>query len=228
MNGQEAKSENRALVWELAIVTIALLVISRILYIFRGVEWIGESVSTIVAILLLYIPILMLWKMRRPIDFLDRNRKTFFKSVLVFLIATLIVFPPFLMIAHFWQVIVMGKHAFKAAPFPQFFNIAFYQLLLVSIPEEFYFRGYFQSTIDRVFRGHKRFLGVDLGAGWLITAAVFAIAHTIVAYQWWHFSIFFPALLFGYLRLKTGSITAPILFHATANVLMDWFARSYV
>ncbi|HPQ81946.1 MAG TPA: CPBP family glutamic-type intramembrane protease, partial [bacterium] len=43
-----------------------------------------------------------------------------------------------------------------------------------------------------------------------------------------HFSIFFPALVFGYLRERTGSITAPALFHAASNILMDWIARSYI
>jgi hypothetical protein len=122
---------------------------------------------------------------------------------------------------------IMGKHGFRVAAFPNIVNVTLFQLLLVAIPEEFFFRGYFQSTIDRVFTSRKRLLGVDVGWGFLITAVVFAIAHTIVAYQWWHFSIFFPALLFGYLRLKTGSITAPILFHTASNVLMDWFSRSY-
>ena len=229
MKTQESvTTEKRPLIWELAIVTIALLVISRLLYIFRNIDWIGQWISTIVAILFLYAPILVLWKRGRQIDFLDRDLRSAFRSFVVFLVAAVVIFPPFLIIAHYWQIIVMGKHGFQAAPFPDFLNIAFYQLLLVSLPEEFYFRGYFQSTIDRVLQGRRRFLGVDMGAGLILTAAVFAVAHTIVAYQWWHFSIFFPALLFGYLRARTGSVTAPILFHAASNVLMDWFARSYV
>jgi len=220
-------TEKRPLIWELAIVTIALLVISRLLYVFRNIDWIGQWISIIVAILFLYVPVLVLWKRGRPIDFLDRDLKSVFRSIVVFLAAAIVIFPLFLLLAHLWQVVVMGKQGFRPAAFPNFLNITFYQLLLVSLPEEFYFRGYFQSTIDKVFLGRKRFLGVDIGMGWIVTAAVFAVAHTIVVYQWWHFSIFFPALLFGYLRARTGSVTAPILFHAASNVLMDWFARSY-
>lgn len=222
------KGRPKGLLWELAIVTASLLAISHILFAFRNVEWIGRAISTIVAILFLYVPVLVIWKRKRSIDFLDRDLKSFFKSVLIFLLAALIVFPPFLFLAHHWQMLVFGKQAFKAAPFPNLINASLFQLLLIALPEEFFFRGYFQSAIDKVFTARRRFLGVNLGWGWIITAAVFAFSHTMVSYQWWHFSIFFPALLFGYLRLRTGSITAPILFHAASNVIMDWFSRSYL
>ncbi len=221
------KSEGRPLIWELAIVTAALLVVSRILFVFQGVKWVGASISTIVAILFLYVPVFVLWIRKRRIDFLDRDAKSFVRSIIVFLIAAVAVFPVFLVLAHYWQVIVFGKRGFHPAAFPGFWTTSLFQLLLIALPEEFYFRGYFQSTIDRVFKARRRFLGVEVGWGFIITALVFAFAHTIITYRWWHFSIFFPALLFGYLRLRTGSITAPILFHAASNVLMDWFVRCY-
>lgn len=222
------KGRSKGLLVELAIVTASLLVVSRVLFVFRNVDWVGKAISTIVAILFLYVPVLIIWKRKRSIDFLDRNLKSFFVSVVVFIVAALIVFPPFLFLAHHWQILVFGRHAFKAAAFSGFVNASLFQLLLIALPEEFFFRGYFQSTIDRVFKARRRFLGVQVGWGWIITAIVFAFSHTIIYYQWWHFSIFFPALLFGYLRLRTGSITAPILFHAASNILMDWFSRSYV
>lgn len=228
MTDQGPSLRRSSLVWELAAVTAGLLIVSHILFALRNVEWISRYISTIVAVLFLYVPIIVLWKRRRQIDFLDRNAKSFFTSVLTFLVSAVVIFPPFLVLAHLWQVVVAGKHTFIAASYPNWFNMTLFQLLLIALPEEFFFRGYFQSTIDMIFTRRWRFLGADLGAGWIITAAVFAVSHTIVSYQWWHFSIFFPALLFGYLRLRTGSITAPILFHAASNILMDWFTRSYV
>lgn len=221
------KSEKRSLIWELVIATGSLLIIFHALFLMRHIAVIGRSISTVVAILLLYVPVIVLWKRGRSVDFIDRSGKSVLMSGLTFVVASVVVFPPFLLCAHFWQIIVMGKGSFAAVAYPQWLNVTLYQLLLVSLPEEFYFRGYFQSTIDRAFPRRWRFLGVDVGPGWIVTAAAFAVAHTIVAYQWWHFGIFFPALLFGYLRLRTGSITAPILFHAASNILMDWFARCY-
>lgn len=228
MADQDRTVQKRSLTWELTAVTAGLLIISHILFALRGVEWISRYISTIVAVLFLYVPILVLWKRGRQVDFVERSAKSFFTSVLTFLVAAVIIFPPFLGLAHLWQIVIAGKHEFIAASYPNWFNMTLFQLLLIALPEEFFFRGYFQSTVDMIFTRRWRFLGADVGAGWIITAGVFAVSHTIVSYQWWHFSIFFPALLFGYLRLRTGSITAPILFHAASNILMDWFTRSYV
>lgn len=227
MNVNSASFRRRSLALELAVVTAAVLAVSHLLFLARGVAVIGAAISTIVAVLLLYVPVLALWVRRRPIDFLDRSAAAYLRSLLAFLIVAAVVFPPFFACAHGWQLIVAGSRGFHAAGFPSFWTAAAGQLILIALPEEFYFRGYFQSTADRIFPKRWRILGASLGWGLVITAAVFAVAHTIIFYRWWHFSIFFPALLFGYLRERTGSITAPVLFHAAANLLMDWIARSY-
>jgi len=215
------------LLLELSIVTIAILAVSRIIFCFRGVPWLSDYISTIVAVLFLYVPVMVLWMRRRSIDFLTCNLGDFLRSIKIFLITAIIVFPIFFLLAHLWQNIVMRESNFVLAGFPDVFSTILFQLLVVALPEEFFFRGYFQSAIDQVFVKKYRFLGADLGLGWLITAVVFAFAHSIITYQWWHFSIFFPALLFGYLRLRTGSIVAPILFHTSANIFMNWFSRCY-
>ena len=39
-------------------------------------------------------------------------------------------------------------------------------------------------------------------------------------------AVFFPGLLFGLLRMHTGSILAGTLFHASCNLLIDILHRS--
>jgi membrane protease YdiL (CAAX protease family) len=213
---------------ELFVLTIFLMVLSHFLFRLRYVSWINEYISVIIALLLLYIPIMVLWKRGREIDFLDRSLRGFVKSVGIGLLASVIILPPFFLTAHFWQIWVGGYSGFHPAS-PSIVNgMILFQLFLVALPEEFYFRGYFQSGMNLVIQRRWNFLGAQLGWGWIITAAVFALAHSIIFFQWWHFAIFFPALVFGYLREKTGSITAPIVFHALSNILMSWFARCYV
>ncbi|MFH1874438.1 MAG: type II CAAX endopeptidase family protein [Pseudomonadota bacterium] len=219
---------SKKLIYELAIVTIAVLVLARLLLLLNNISWAYNYVPALVAIVLLYGPILVLWKRGRPIDFIERDKNAVRRSVLAFIIAALIVFPVFFVVAHFWQILVFKKNFLGWATFSNIWQLVLYQLIIVALPEEFFFRGYFESTIDRVFLERRKFLGVELGWGWLITAVVFAFAHSVITYQWWHFSIFFPALLFGYLRLRTGNILAPILFHATSNIFMNWFSRMYV
>jgi len=221
------KLGRRSLIVEITSLTVILLVITRVMYLARGIGPIGSLLPAIVAVLFLYGPIIVLWQKKRKIDFLDRGVRDYVRSAITFLVTAIIVFIPFLLLAHAWQIVVFKYSGFRMTGFPGFWNALAFQVFLVALPEEFYFRGYFQSAMNRITERKWRILGVQLGWGWIITALVFAIAHSIVTYKWWHFSIFFPALLFGYLRERTGSITAPILFHAMSNLLMDWFVRCY-
>jgi membrane protease YdiL (CAAX protease family) len=40
-------------------------------------------------------------------------------------------------------------------------------------------------------------------------------------------SVFFPSLLFGWLRARTGGIGASVFFHALCNLFAAYLARSY-
>ena len=224
MNGAPSA---KTLGWELALVTFVLTALASLLFALRDIAWIGSALSALVAVLFLYGPIVVLSWRHRAIDFIGRDVHAYLRSGLVFLVVALIIFPPFFGAAFLWQKWVFGAGEFHAAGFENFGHMFLFQLIMVALPEEFYFRGYFQSTIDKILPKRWPIFGVHLGWGWIITAAVFALAHSIVVVKWWHFSIFFPALVFGYLRERTGSITAPILFHAASNLFMNWFASCF-
>lgn len=93
-----------------------------------------------------------------------------------------------------------------------------YHLFFVAIPEEMFYRGYLQSRLDEVFPPRWRVLGAQLGPSLLITSLIFAFGHSIVVVQWWHFAIFFPSLVFGWLRSRTGGVVAGAVFHAWCNI----------
>lgn len=225
-----AERNRRSLAVELALVTAAVLVACRLLMTLRGMvvgPWfIADFLTTSIYIVLLYVPIEVMLRRGRPIDFVDRSLNRFLFSAALFLVAAAVIFPPFVAVTHLWQL-AMGKRFAGVAAFPAFPFVA-WTLLIVAPVEEFYFRGYFQSAMNGIFERRWRFLGAYVGWGLIVTAAVFAFAHSVIFFRWWHFSIFFPALVFGYLRERTGSITAPTLFHAASNILMDWIARSYI
>lgn len=221
------ESSAHGLVVELLAVTGAVIGIGSLLYGLRGMAWIGSSMSIVVALLLLYAPVIALWRMGRPIDFVDRSWRAYLRSAVVAIVASAIIFPLFFVAAHLWQTHIWGAGPFHFRGFPGIASAFFAQAIVIALPEEFFFRGYFQSTINRVFPTRWSILGVKLGWGWIITAFVFAFAHSAITFRWWHFSIFFPALLFGYLRERTGTITAPILLHAASNIFMQWFTKCY-
>ncbi|WP_437503995.1 myxosortase MrtC [Sorangium sp. So ce1099] len=133
-----------------------------------------------------------------------------------------IVFPPFwLGYRLYWGV----TSPFVLRP-PSADEIAA-QLLVIALPEEAFFRGYLQSALDRVFPPRVRFLGAPLGPAWLISAAIFALGHVLTILHPARLAVFFPALLFGWLRARTGGIGAPLLFHAACNLFSLTLATGY-
>jgi membrane protease YdiL (CAAX protease family) len=101
------------------------------------------------------------------------------------------------------------------------------QVLVVALPEELFYRGWMQTTWARSApeRG-VRVLGARLGAGFLWTQLLFAAGH-LVGLQPWRLATFVPALWFGWLRERTGGLTAPIVAHAASNLLLKVLEASF-
>ena len=100
------------------------------------------------------------------------------------------------------------------------------QLLVVALPEEFFFRGYLQARLALVWPGGARVLGATLGPAFLVTAALFALVHLAVFHAW-RLAVFFPALLFGYMRARTGTVLGSTLVHATFNLYSLFLDTSF-
>jgi hypothetical protein len=99
------------------------------------------------------------------------------------------------------------------------------QFLVVALPEEVFFRGYVQGRLAPLFRRRIRVLGVDLGMHVVVASALFAIAHLVAIPAPFRLAVFFPGLLFGWLRERTGGVLAPTLMHAASNVLLEVLVR---
>ncbi len=102
-----------------------------------------------------------------------------------------------------------------------------YHVFFVAIPEEFFYRGYFQARLNEVFPTRWKVFGTWVGPGLLVAAVFFAFGHSLVTLRWWHFATFFPGLLFGWLRERTGSTLPGALFHAWCNVCVSLLDASY-
>ena len=101
------------------------------------------------------------------------------------------------------------------------------QLLVVALPEELFYRGYLQTAWARTAPGRgASVLGARLGAGFLATQALFAMGH-LVSLQPWRLGTFFPGLLFGWLRERTGGLAAPIVLHALSNLFIATLEASF-
>ncbi len=101
------------------------------------------------------------------------------------------------------------------------------QLLVIALPEEAFYRGYVQTSLDRVWRPRFKLLGAHVGWGLLVSSALFALGHLATDVNANRLAVFFPALLFGWLRARTGGIGAAVAFHALCNMFATFLARSY-
>ena len=135
-----------------------------------------------------------------------------------------VTFPPFALgFRLYWR-----PHAHLALRLPPaIFDEIGNQLVVIALPEEAFFRGYLQTALDRVWPPRWRVLGADLGPGWLVAAAIFAVGHVLTIRHPARLAVFFPALVFGWLRRRTGGVGAGILFHASCNLYSATLGRGF-
>lgn len=102
------------------------------------------------------------------------------------------------------------------------------QTFLIALPEEFFFRGYLQARLDRI-RPPRRLPGpIPLTSTIVIVSALFALTHLIFTPHPARLAVFFPSLLFGMLRDRTGGLAAPITFHAACNLFVEFTLPHYL
>jgi membrane protease YdiL (CAAX protease family) len=127
-----------------------------------------------------------------------------------------------------WFAHIMPKLTFSLVVTPAAAaNEVLGQLFVIALPEEAFYRGYLQSRLDEVWAPRWRVLGAVVGPGWLATAAIFAVGHLATIPAPSRLAVFFPALVFGWLRARTGGIGAGVLFHMACNVYSQALGRGF-
>jgi membrane protease YdiL (CAAX protease family) len=108
----------------------------------------------------------------------------------------------------------LWRKTFHPVPLSAWFCLS--QLVFVALPEETFFRGSFQPSVlpERPY------------ASIIITSVVFALAHLVSERNPLRLLVFFPSLLFGWLRLRSGSVVPGIVFHALSNVVEDFVGKA--
>jgi membrane protease YdiL (CAAX protease family) len=106
-------------------------------------------------------------------------------------------------------------------------NEVFGQLVIIALPEEAFYRGYLQTRFDDAFATRWRILGATVGPGIVIASVVFALGHVATIRDPSRLAVFFPALVFGWLRARTGGVGASVAFHALCNLFSELLGRAY-
>ena len=136
----------------------------------------------------------------------------------------LVFLPPFWLGFVWWWQIRVPFHAARPSSLG---NEFLGQLLVIALPEEAFYRGYLQSALDEVWLPRVRVLGAELGPGILVASALFAAGHLTTELNAGRLAVFFPALLFGWLRARTRGVGAGIVFHALCNLFASYLGQSY-
>lgn len=120
-------------------------------------------------------------------------------------------------------------------------NEVFGQLVIIALPEEAFYRGYLQSRLDEALPGfgyattpagekvprRLRVFGAEVGPAILVTSAIFALGHFATIPDPARLAVFFPSLVFGWLRLRTGGVGAGIAFHASCNLFSEVLGKGF-
>jgi hypothetical protein len=136
-----------------------------------------------------------------------------------------IVFPPFAVGFYLWHG---AAHPFRWNPPADFASFVAAQVVVVGLPEEVFFRGWMQTRLHDAF-APRRFFGVMLHPGVIVLqAALFAIVHVFAEPHPARLAVFFPGLVFAWLRAWRGGVGAAIVFHALSNVFSELLVRGWL
>ena len=211
-----------------------------VLWQMRGVPVLGDYSSALIALVFMAVPWWLLDRRRADWDAYALTSRPIGRGVALALAAALLIFPLFYggFLVYYrtvcdWNLFPGMCRRFAGAgdgalrwP-PDFAEMALSQVVAVALPEEFFFRGYLQGRLAEAWPPSRRFLGAPVGRALLVSSALFAIGHVLVDGNPIRLAVFFPGLVFGWMRERTGSILAGTLFHALCNLYSEVLHRSF-
>ena len=123
-----------------------------------------------------------------------------------------------------------------ASPGPWNFSRSFLWLLpvllmhivMVGVPEEIFYRGFIQTRLRSYFPDRWTFLGTSWGPSVILTSILFALGHFLIELDPARLIVFFPSLLFGWMKNRVGTIGSVAVFHGLCNVLLNVMQRFYL
>jgi len=128
-----------------------------------------------------------------------------------------------------WRRFWMPRGTFALHVLPlDVLNEVFGQIVIIALPEEAFYRGYLQSRLDEALpRPRLRLLGAEVGPALVVTSVVFALGHVATIREPARLAVFFPSLLFGWLRYRTRSMGAGLAFHAMCNLFSEALGKGF-
>jgi membrane protease YdiL (CAAX protease family) len=181
----------------------------------------GGNLHMLVGVVFILLPILVLDRRGKPYRRYGFAVEKLHMDLLWALIFAIVLFPPIAIGAPFvWGV---GEASWSFVLPEGYPSLALVHLIAIALPEEVFYRGYVMGRLDDVFAGRVRLLGAKVGWALPIQAVLFAAGHYLVDFNPGRLAVFFPALAFGWLKARRGTLGAGVIFHALSNIFMDLF-----
>lgn len=235
---------------EVLVVFGAATVASSVLFQIQGaVPFIKNNLHGLIAAIFLFVPTEILIRKRASFTQYGLTHRPLLKGLGTFLIMSAVVFPLFTLGFYIYYrqacaaiaagVTLPRQVRVYCAQFvarwsdarlrlaTDFWMRALTQVLVVGLPEEYFFRGYVQTRLELVWPPGRRLMGARVGRALVVAAALFALGHLLVDFNGMRLAVFFPGLVFGWMRSYSGSILAPVLFHASSNMISEVLHRSF-
>ena len=99
---------------------------------------------------------------------------------------------------------------------PQYLATAAAALLIAALPEEWFFRAYFQTALET----HRGFRGLSAN---LITSLLFSLIHGLSRDWTTALLVFLPSLFYGWLYQRTRDLPLVVLVHGLSNLVFALF-----
>lgn len=215
--GSGARSTVKSLIeiGVVTVVTIGLLLAFSRSNLFQNHPTYRQSVALA---LWIYIPTMVILVRRRSFETYGITLKGWKASLRAAGLISLITIPPYVLAVYLLETLVHAADFQVTLPDALPAKIVSFTLF-IGLPEEYFFRGYLQTELDTVFGKPYRLFGIHFGFGLIAASLLFGGVHTLFGAGWPGLLTTFSALLFGWLREKTGSILAPTLYHGLGNLI---------
>lgn len=220
-----------------AVASAGIIVLAQVS---RAVPILRDNLGALVAIVFLYVPVFFARRRGEDLDDYGFHAAPVGKGLAFGLGGIAVVFPLFALGFVWFYDLACAPGSSLAALAPPglcprydgwagagwpdfdlaFAELAFVQLVVVALPEELFFRGFVHELCERAMPSKRRFLGGRVGWALVLSSALFAVGHLFVTFDLRRLAVFFPGLLFGWMRSATGSILAGTLFHAASNLFI--------
>jgi membrane protease YdiL (CAAX protease family) len=240
-----APAREAVLAAALAAVLVALLGLVG-----RAIPFVGKNLGAFVAVVFLYLPLLFLRRRGEQLQDHGFHAAPVARGLAFAAIYVAVVLPLFAVVfVLFYEVVCRPDAAAWIAAVAEpgacrrfdgwaglhlprlgldFAEMAFVQLVVIALPEEVFFRGYLHGLLERAFPPRRRVLGGGIGLALVLSSALFAALHIVVHFDPRRLAVFFPGLVFGWMRSATGSVLAGTLAHAISNLLIYVLEKSFL